>query len=65
MVIATVHVADERYAAQRPDHIHRHFLSEKEANEWIEQLTQRLGDVKPEVARISYGYRCPHCGWVA
>lgn len=65
MVIATVHVADERYAAQRPDHIHRHFLSEVEARAWVESVQQRFGDVKQEVTRISHGYRCPICGWVA
>jgi hypothetical protein len=63
MTIVTIYVSDERYAAQRPDHVHRRCQTHKEAQDWIDNTIATLGAMRAELFDWDEGYRCPHCGW--
>jgi len=66
MTIATVYVSDERYQAQRPDHIHRQCESPEAARIWVDLIEVLLGTARSEVLDFpEHAWRCPTCGWIA
>lgn len=67
MTIATIYVSDERYAAQRPSHIHRQCFDETEAQEWVDGVEIRMGWIEYEITRLPSlsSWRCPVCGWLS